>query len=260
MQSQTKLLLAPLLWLACATAATGAELAVFVTGSMVDPLEDLGEDFEHETGHTLTFSRATTGGLLAKIEAGERADVVVITAEAAAALEQRGILLAGTRRPVASSVFGVVVKAGVPLPDVATPEALKAAVLNARTISYPDPGAATVSGGYIESVFDQLGIKDAARAKAALKPMGYLVGEAVENGEAELGLSFMSEFTADDDLAVASFPDALQKAQLYSSAVFAESADVDAARSFIAFVTSAAARAKLAAAGVVPATQGSPQP
>ena len=167
-----------------------------------------------------------------------------------------------TSRPadVASSVFGVVVKAGVPLPDVATPEALKAAVLNARTISYPDPVAATVSGGYIESVFDQLGIKDAARAKAALKPMGYLVGEAVENGEAELGLSFMSEFTADDDLAVASFPDALQKAQLYSSAVFAQSANVDAARSFIAFVTSAAARAKLAAAGVVPATQGSPQP
>ena len=180
----------------------------------------------------------------------------MITAEAAATLEERGTLLAGTRTPVASSLFGVVVRADAPLPDVATPEALKQTVLRARTISYPDPVAATVSGGYIESVFDGLGIKEAARAKAALKPMGYLVGEAVENGEAELGLSFMSEFTANEDLQVVSFPAALQKAQLYSIRVFAESANADAARAFIAFVTSPAARAKLTAAGVVPAAPG----
>ena len=94
-------------------------------------------------------------------------------------------------------------------------------------------------------MFDGLGIKEAARSKAALKPMGYLVGEAVENGEAELGLSFMSEFTADEDLAVVSFPAELQKPQLYSIGVFADSANADAARAFIAFVTSPAARAKL---------------
>ena len=108
----------PLLWLGLGTAAGAAELAVFVTGSMADPFEELGEDFTHETGHTLHFSRATTGGLLAKIAAGERADVVVITAEAAATLEERGTLLAGTRTPVASSLFGVVVRADAPLPDV----------------------------------------------------------------------------------------------------------------------------------------------
>lgn len=244
--------LLPLLWLGLTAPAGGAELAVFVTGSMADPFEELGEDFTRDTGHTLQFARATTGGLLAKIAAGERADIVVITAEAAASLEERGVLLAGTRTPVASSLFGVVVRADAPLPDVATPEALKETVLRARTISYPDPVTATVSGGYIESVFDELGIKEDARAKAALKPMGYLVGEAVENGEAELGLSFMSEFTADEDLKVVSFPDALQKAQLYSTAVFADSANADAARAFIAFVTSPAARATLAAAGVVP--------
>jgi molybdate transport system substrate-binding protein len=244
---------ATLLSLGLATAASGAELAVFVTGSMADPFEELGEAFTHETGHTLRFSRATTGGLLQKIAAGERADIIVITAEAAESLEQRGTVLAGTRTPVASSLFGVVVRADAPLPDVGTPEALKAAVLRARTISYPDPVAATVSGGYIESVFEQLGIKDAARSKAQLKPMGYLVGEAVEQGEAELGLSFMSEFTGDDDLAVVGFPAALQRAQLYSIGVFAGSAQADAARAFISFVTSPAARATLTAAGVVPA-------
>jgi len=130
---------------------------------------------------------------------------------------------------------------------------LKQTVLRARTISYPDPVTATVSGGYIESVFEQLGIKEAARSKAALKPMGYLVGEAVQNGEAELGLSFISEFTANEALAVVRFPDALQKPQLYSVGVFAGSQNTAVARELIAFVTNGAAREKLAAAGVIPA-------
>jgi molybdate transport system substrate-binding protein len=240
--------------LGTAATAAAAELTVFVTGSMADPLEHVAEDFTHATGHTLRFERATTGGLLAKIRAGERGDVVVIAAEAAVTLEQDGTVVAGTRTPVASSLFGVVVQADGPTPDVATTETFRETVLRAGTISYPDPVAATVSGGYIESVFAELGIKDAARAKAALKPMGYLVGEAVVSGEAELGLSFMSEFVANPALRVVAFPDALQKPQLYSAGLFAGSANTVAARELIAFFTSAAARTKLAAAGVVPAT------
>ena len=239
--------------LAAAATAAGAELTVFVTGSMADPLEHAAHDFTVDTGHTLRFERATTGGLLAKIRAGERGDVIVIAAEAAATLEQNGTLAPGTRVPVASSLFGVVVRAGGPTPDVATPEAFKDAVRRAPTISYPDPVAATVSGGYIESVFAELGIKEAARGKAQLKPMGYLVGEAVASGEAALGLSFMSEFVANPALTVVPFPDALQKPQLYTAGVFAGSSNADAARELLAFLTSSAAREKLSAAGVVPA-------
>jgi molybdate transport system substrate-binding protein len=239
--------------LAAAGTAVGAELTVFVTGSMAEPVEHAAHDFTRDTGHTLRFERATTGGLLARIRAGERGDVIVIAADAAATLEQDGTLVAGTRVPVASSLFGVVVRAGSPSPDIATPEAFKEAMLRVATISYPDPVAATVSGGYIESVFAALGIKDAARGKAQLKPMGYLVGEAVANGEAELGLSFMSEFVANPKLKVVPFPDALQKPQLYTAGVFAGSTNAAAARELVAFLGSPAARAKLSAAGVVPA-------
>jgi len=239
--------------LGAAATAAGAELTVFVTGSMADPLEHAAHDFTLDTGHTLRFERATTGGLLTKIRAGERGDVIVIAAEAAATLEQDGTLLAGTRVAVASSLFGVVVRAGGPTPNIATPEAFKETVQRAPTISYPDPVAATVSGGYIESVFAELGIKDTARAKAQLKPMGYLVGEAVASGEAELGLSFMSEFVANPALTVVPFPEPLQKPQLYTAAVFAGSSNAAAARELLAFLTSSAAREKLSAAGVVPA-------
>jgi molybdate transport system substrate-binding protein len=239
--------------LVVASGATAAELAVLVTGSMADPFESIGEDFTHATGHTLKFSTGTTSGVVAKIRGGERADVVVLAAETAVELENDGTIAAGTRTPVASSVFGVVIRADGPRPDVATADALKRAVTAARSISYPDPVVATVSGGYIEQVFDKLGIKDAARAKAALKPMGYLVGEAVQAGEVDLGLSFISEFIGNERLVVVPFPAELQKQQLYAAGVLAGSEDAALAREFIRFVTSAAARAKLTAAGVVPA-------
>jgi ABC-type molybdate transport system substrate-binding protein len=58
---------------------------------------------------------------------------------------------------------------------------------------------------------------------------------------------------ANPALRVVAFPDALQKPQLYSAGVFAGGANTLVARELIAFFTSAAARAKLAAAGVVPA-------
>jgi molybdate transport system substrate-binding protein len=128
-------------------------------------------------------------------------------------------------------------------------------VLAARSISYPDPVTVTASGGYIQSVFQLLGIKDEANRKAAFKPMGALVGEAVAKGEAELGLSFASEFIANKTLKVVMFPDALQKPQLYSAGVFAGSTNADAARAFLAFVTGPAARAKLKAAGVDPVVE-----
>jgi molybdate transport system substrate-binding protein len=233
--------------------ATAAELTVLVTGSMVDPLEELGDDFAEAFGHTLHFSRGTTSGVLAKIEAGERADVVVVTAEALDELEKNGTIVPGTATPVASSMFGVVVSVDRPVPDVSTPELLKQAVLSARTISYPDPVTATVSGGYIESVLVELGIGDEARRKASLKPMGYLVGEAVKSGEADLGLSFVSEFTADERLAVTRFPAALQKLQPYAAGALVGSENLAVARELIAFFASPAAREKLSAAGVVPA-------
>ena len=237
-----------------APSANAANLTIFATGSMADPLKELGTEFTHQTGHTLTFSLGTTGGVLNKLKAGEKGDVIVISDEAADSLEKEGKFVRGTRKDVASSLFGVVVKRDAATPDVSTPEALKKAVLAARTISYPDPVAAAASGGYVETVFRQMGILEATRKKASLKPMGVMVGEAVEKGEAELGLSFMSEFVADKNLKVVAFPAPLQKPQLYTAGVFAGTKNEDAARAFIAFVTRPEARAQLKAAGVDPAT------
>ena len=86
--------------------AHAAELTVFATGSMAaEPLKELGEEFTHATGNTLRFSIATTSGVLNKLKAGEKGDVIVISDEAAEMLEKDGKLVAGTLKPVASSLM-----------------------------------------------------------------------------------------------------------------------------------------------------------
>ena len=56
--------------------AHAAELKILATGSMAEPLKELGEDFSQQTGHTLTFSLGTTGVVMNKLKAGEKADVI----------------------------------------------------------------------------------------------------------------------------------------------------------------------------------------
>jgi molybdate transport system substrate-binding protein len=233
--------------------AGAAELTVYATGSMEVPLHQLGEEFTHATGHTLKFELGTTGVVMNKLKTG-KADVIVISVEAADGLQKDGRILAGTRSDVASSLFGVAVKKGATPPDISTPDAFKKAVLAARSISYPDPALGATSGVYLQKLFADMGIAEEAKKKTTVKPVGAAVAEAVAKGEIELGLTFLSEFVANPGVTIVGpFPSAIQSPTLYTAGLAKESANPDAARAFIAYVTSPNASAKLKALGVAPA-------
>jgi molybdate transport system substrate-binding protein len=248
-------LAASLLLLAASTRTQAAELTVYATGSMEVPLHQVGEAFTRSTGHKLTFVLGTTGVVLNKLKSG-KADVIVISAEAAELLQKDGRLVAATRADIARSLLGVAVKKGAPAPDISTADAFKKTVLAARSISYPDPALGATSGVYIESLFKRLSIADEAKRKTVVKPVGAAVADAVAKGEVELGLTFISEFVANEGVAiVGTFPDSIQNPTLYTAGVAAESANPDAARAFIAFVTRPESRATLKALGVDPASK-----
>ena len=247
-----------LLLVACFTGAQSqaAELKVLATGSMAEPLKELGEAFTHNSGHTLLFSLGTTGVVMNKIASGETADVIVISVEAADALQKEGKILAATRADVANSLLGVAVKSGAAVPDISTPDALKKAIVAARSISYPDPKLGATSGIYIESLFGTFGIADAAKAKATVKPIGAQVADAVAKGEVELGLTFLSELVPNKGITVVGpFPDDVQNPTLYTAAVAAGTPNEAAARAFVAYITGPQSIATLKAAGVAPAAK-----
>ena len=55
--------------------AQGAELKVFVGGAMTETVTKIGNEFAKSSGHKLEFVSDTTGALINKLKAGEKADV-----------------------------------------------------------------------------------------------------------------------------------------------------------------------------------------
>src|SRR5262249_13556892 len=106
--------------------------------------------------------------------------------------DKTGSLAPTSRVALARVGVGVVVKEGAPLPDVSTPEKLKAAVLAARSLTYGNPATPNTSGAIAGDALAKLGVLDEVQGKthhAALTSGG----EPGAKGDAEMGFFNRSE-------------------------------------------------------------------
>ena len=107
---------------------------------------------------------------------GEHVDVLIMVNTGMDALVRDGAFVALDRRDVAVSKIGVAVKSGHPLPDIATPAALRKALLDAKSIGYSE-GA---SGSYVANVLlKKLGIAEQVAGKSHVILGRKFVGEAI---------------------------------------------------------------------------------
>src|SRR5262245_38158373 len=102
-----------------------AEITVLSTGGARAVMTSLVPEYEHVSGDKVTISFATPGQMRDKLVQGEAADVAVGIAAIMPDLEKAGRIVAGTRAEFAASYVGVVVRAGAPKLNLATPEAIK---------------------------------------------------------------------------------------------------------------------------------------
>ena len=98
----------------------------------------LGKAFAEAAGHDIAFDFGTVGALQAKLDAGENADVVILSIPGIDKLEQASALVPGSRRNVAKTFIAVCIKEGAPKPDFATVEAFKRLLQGARAIAGRD--------------------------------------------------------------------------------------------------------------------------
>ena len=231
-----------------------ANIKVMSAGAVQAMVTALGAEFERETGHKLELNFNTVGSLRARLQRGEQADLVILSASAIAALEQSGLFVPGSRADLGRTITGVVIKEGAPAPDISTPEAFKRALLAARSVSYSDPAAGGSSGTYFAGLLERLGIADAVNKKAVLGKRGYEVAEAVADGRAEIGTTFISEaLTVPGVEVVGPLPGDLHNANTYTAAIHAGSASPDAARALLRKLTDPAGATRWTAAGLEPA-------
>src|SRR4029079_12296458 len=141
---------------------------------------------------------------------GAPADVLILTAPIIDDLGTQGKVVPESKKDVARSGVGVAVKAGAPKPDIGTPEALKAAVLAAKSVGYSREGA---SGVAFAKVRERLGISEQVKAK--YKDTGTKAGEMVAAGEIDLAAAQIPELKAVPGAeVVGTLPGALQALSL----------------------------------------------
>jgi molybdate transport system substrate-binding protein len=232
-------------------------IRVFSTLAVQGALPRPVADFERTAGAKVVAEFAPTSGLVARIKAGETADAAILTREGIDELVGLGLLDGGTVVDLVQSLVGIAVKAGAPKPDIGTPDALKRALLAARSISYSRIGA---SGVRFAQLIERLGIAEAVNAKATIIPSG-LTGELVAQGEAELAVQQLSELMLVRGIdIVGPLPLAVQTPGVFSAAVFADAAHAGLARAFLQSLASADAAAAFRTAGLEPAGQPPEKP
>jgi molybdate transport system substrate-binding protein len=161
-------------------------------------------------------------------------------------------LAAGSLTNVGGTPVAIAIRTGAPKPDISTVDALKHALIAAKSISYADPAKGGASGVYFAKVVDQLGLTNELKAKTILVP-GAQAPELVAKGEAELGVAQGSEIVpvAGAEM-LGPLPGNLGSVTLFTAGIPTASKAADAAKAFIKLITGPDAAPVLKAKGFAP--------
>jgi molybdate transport system substrate-binding protein len=191
--------------------------------------------FRSETGVEVAGTFGAVGAMQEKLRAGEPCDVIILTAAMIAALEADGGAVPGTGAPLGRVRTGVAVLSGEPLPAIADGAALRATLLAASGILFPDPERAT-AGIHFVKVLKALGIHDDVAARLRPYPNGatamQALGQSSERGL--VGCTQITEIRYTPGVTlVGPLPPEFELATVYSAAVCARARAPELARRFV---------------------------
>lgn len=212
-------------------------LHVLCAGAAQGIVTALQASFEAASGVPLATRFGAVGALKEALQGGAPCDVLVVTDAMVQALQADGLLRAGPRAPLGKVRTGVAVRAGEPLPDVTSPDALRAALLGASAIYFPDPQRAT-AGIHVASVIERLGIAAEVAARVRNFPNGATsMRELALAAPGAIGCTQVTEILYTPGVALAgALPKAFELATVYSAAVAAQASAADLAQRFVALL------------------------
>jgi molybdate transport system substrate-binding protein len=210
----------------------------------------LAAELARDTGREADISYAPVGVLQDRLAAGEAADVIILSVAGIDRLQTENAIVAGSRADLGQTAIGLAVSDGAAAPDIATADAFKALLLRVKALALSDPAVGGTAGTYLRDLFVRMGIADAIGAKALPQKSGALVAECVARGEAEIGMTFISEMLPVKGIRVVGpLPAPLGNATAYAAAIMSDCKQVDAARAFIAALVRPERRDVWSAAG-----------
>ncbi len=226
-------------------------LHLLCAGAAQGVVKALQDRFRAQTGADIQARFGAVGAMKEALLAGEPCDVLVLSQALVDGLVAEGRLVGGSRALLGRVRTGVAVRSGTPWPGVATAEGLKAALLAATGVYFPDPVRAT-AGIHFAKVLRELGVYDALEARFKTFPNGATaMREMAASAETNpIGCTQVTEirYTPGVEL-VGLLPPQFELATPYMAASTGHSAQPALAQQFIALMAGADALALRTAGG-----------
>jgi molybdate transport system substrate-binding protein len=218
--------------------------------AMRQVLTELGDAYGRQSGWEVAL--VSVGGVDAarRVRDGEAFDFVALAADAIDELAAAGRADSATITELARSGIAIAIRAGAPHPDVSGELAVRAAVLNARSIGY----STGPSGAHLARLFGRWGIADTIASRLVQAKPGVPVGALVARGDVELGFQQLSELMDVPGIEIVGMlPQELQGITTFSAAVCTAAQHPSAAVALLSFLSSAQADEAIRRHGMEPA-------
>jgi molybdate transport system substrate-binding protein len=232
----------------------GKQIRLLSGGAAQGLVREVQDRFLAESGYSLEGSFGAVGAMRDRLLAGEACDVVILTQGLIDQLTADGHVVHGTQAALGAVKTGLAVKTGDKAPPVGTAPALKAALLGARGIYFPDPVKAT-AGIHFMKVLRTLGIAEELAPRLRPFPNGATamreMSEAREAGM--IGCTQITEILYTPGVQLVSpLPSEFELATIYTAALCTAAKEPSAASDLIRLLTGSAAAAVRAAGGFEP--------
>ncbi|MDX2100804.1 MAG: molybdate ABC transporter substrate-binding protein, partial [Leptolyngbyaceae cyanobacterium bins.59] len=230
-------------------ASARTNLLVSAAASLKDVLEEIRPLYQRiRPDVNLTFNFGASGALLQQIEQGAPADIFISAANRQMdTLAQKGELVTGTRANLASNKLVLVVpknsRSVTSFLSLKRPEIKRIAIGEPRSVP---------AGQYGEQVLRKLGLLDDVRSKLVFANNVRQVLAAVESGNADAGLVYLTDAKISDKVKIVVMADeSFHSPIVYPMAVLQSSKNKDAARAFLQYLSGSEARRVLRKYGFV---------
>jgi molybdate transport system substrate-binding protein len=177
--------------------------------------------FEAETGDRVDGTFGAVGAIRDRLLAGEPVDVMFLSRALIEGLARDGHLVASSMTDVARVATSVAVRDGGPVPKIDDRDGLRAALLAADEIHFPDPAQAT-AGIHFARVMRELGIADQVGGRLRAAPNGNTAMRALaqSKGKSPIGCTQETEIRATPGIVlVAPLPPGCELVTTYTAAV-----------------------------------------
>jgi molybdate transport system substrate-binding protein len=230
-------------------AASAAEIRILSAGAIQRGLERAVAQFKKASGHEVKIQFNTAPEIAKRLAEGYAADILIAPPAVLDEQAKNGKVAGEGRVPVGRVGAGVTVRANATAPNIATTDALKAAVLGADTLVYNNAS----TGIYLDRLFAKLGIADALKPKTTRYSNGEAVMEHVIKGKGnEIGFGAITEiklFESHGLKLVGPLPADVQNYTSYAAAPMTSATSPDA-KAFLAYLATPEAKQAFVSAGI----------